>query len=149
MQTRNRNTALFLWQVYVLNILAVSRPLQAALLSEFHLTISRHTHSNFDIKENHLFFVWILVIWTLKENAIYVVSIYWSKVLSKPFILMQGFSKSAQKYGSYGGLNIFKMAVMGAAIFEALWRHTAQMKYAKSNYKGFSRIFLLQVYIYV
>ena len=29
------------------------------------------------------------------------------------------------------------MAVMDAAMFEALWRHTAQIKYAKPNYKGF------------
>ena len=38
----------------------------------------------------------------------------WSKVLSKPFILMQCFSKAAEKKGSYGDLNIFKMAVMDA-----------------------------------
>ena len=44
----------------------------------------------------------------------------WCKVLSKSFILMQDFSKSVQKLGSYGGLNIFKMAVMDAVIFEAL-----------------------------
>ena len=42
---------------------------------------------------------------------------------------------------SYSGFNIFKMAVMDAAIFEALWRHTAQIKYTKPNYEGFSRIF--------
>ena len=41
-------------------------------------------------------------------------------MLSKPFIVMQVFSKSAHKQGSYSGLNIFKMAVMDAAIFEAL-----------------------------
>ena len=39
-------------------------------------------------------------------------------MLSKPFIMMQNVSNSAQKYGSYGGLNRFKMAVMDAAIFE-------------------------------
>ena len=50
---------------------------------------------------------------------------------------MQDFSKSAQNQGSYGGLNIFKMAVMDAAIFEALWHHTAQIKYAKPNYTEF------------
>ena len=33
------------------------------------------------------------------------------------------------------------MAVIDAAIFEALWRHTAQIKYAKSNYKGFQEYF--------
>ena len=65
-------------------------------------------------------------------------------MLSKPFILMQDFSKSAQKSGSYGGLNIFKMAVMDIAIFEALRCHTAQIKYAKPNYKGLPRIILLQ-----
>ena len=34
------------------------------------------------------------------------------------------------------------MAVMDAAICEALWRHTAQInfEYAKPNYEGFSRI---------
>ena len=31
----------------------------------------------------------------LKGNAIYIVSISWSKVLNKPFILVQEFSKSA------------------------------------------------------
>ena len=36
-------------------------------------------------------------------------------MLNKPFILMQEFSKSAKK-GSYGGLNILEMSVMGAAI---------------------------------
>ena len=41
-------------------------------------------------------------------------------MLSKPFILMQVFSKSSQKQGNYSGLNTFKMAVMDAAIFEAL-----------------------------
>ena len=41
-------------------------------------------------------------------------------MLSKPFILMQVFSKSAQKKGNYSGLNILKMAVMDAAIFESL-----------------------------
>ena len=39
-------------------------------------------------------------------------------MLSKPFILMQGFSELDQKYGSYS-FNTFKMAVMDAAIFEA------------------------------
>ena len=39
------------------------------------------------------------------------------------------------------------MAVMGAAIFEALLRHTAEIKYAKLNYKEFSRIILIQVFI--
>ena len=29
------------------------------------------------------------------------------------------------------------MAVMDAAIFEALWRHTAEIKYAKPNYKEY------------
>ena len=28
------------------------------------------------------------------------------------------------------------MAIMDAAIFEALWRHTALIKYAKPNYEG-------------
>ena len=37
-------------------------------------------------------------------------------MLNKPFILMQDFSKSAKKEGSYGGLNILKMAAMDAAI---------------------------------
>ena len=37
-------------------------------------------------------------------------------MLNKPFILMQEFSKLAQKYGRYVALNIFKMAVMDAAI---------------------------------
>ena len=60
---------------------------------------------------------------------------------------MRDFSKSAQKLGRYSGLNIFKMSVMVAAIFEALWRHTAQIKYAKPNYKGFSRFILLQIFI--
>ena len=41
------------------------------------------------------------------------------------------------------------MAVMDVAIFEALWRHTAQIKYAKPNYKGFSRILATNLYIYV
>ena len=36
---------------------------------------------------------------------------------------------------------------MDAAIFEALWRHTAQIKHEKTIYKGFSRIFLLQIFI--
>ena len=44
----------------------------------------------------------------------------WSKVLRKPFIFMEDFSKSVQKEGSYGGLNTFKMDEMDAAIFEAL-----------------------------
>ena len=52
----------------------------------------------------------------LKGNAIKVISISWNKVLNKPFILMQEFSKLAKKYGSYGGLNIFKVVVMDAAI---------------------------------
>ena len=29
------------------------------------------------------------------------------------------------------------MAAIDAAIFEALWRHTTQIKYAKPNYEGF------------
>ena len=33
----------------------------------------------------------------LKGNATQAVNMYWSKVLSRPFILMRGFSKSAQK----------------------------------------------------
>ena len=48
------------------------------------------------------------------------VSVSWSKVLNKPFILMQVLSKSAHKYGTYNGLNIFKMVIIDAAIFEAL-----------------------------
>ena len=44
-------------------------------------------------------------------------------------------------------MNIFKMAVIDTAVFEALWRHTAQIKYAKPNYKGVSRIILLQIVI--
>ena len=39
------------------------------------------------------------------------------------------------------------MAGMDAAIFEALWRHTAEIKYAKPNYKGLSRIILLQIFM--
>ena len=35
------------------------------------------------------------------------------------------------------GLNIFKMAVMDAAMLKALWRHTAQIKYANQIIKGF------------
>ena len=49
-------------------------------------------------------------------KGMFVVSISWTKVFYKPFILMQEFSKSAYKYISYGGFNIFKMAVMDAAI---------------------------------
>ena len=41
-------------------------------------------------------------------------------MLSKPLILMQVLSKLAEKEGSYSGLNIFKIAVMDAAMFEAL-----------------------------
>ena len=37
-------------------------------------------------------------------------------MLNKPFTLLQEFSKSGYKLGSYGGLNIFKMSVMDAAI---------------------------------
>ena len=33
------------------------------------------------------------------------------------------------------------MAAMDAAIFEALWCHTAQTKYTKPNYKGFQEYF--------
>ena len=39
------------------------------------------------------------------------------------------------------------MAVMDAALVEALWRHTAQIKNAKPTHKGFSRIILLQIFI--
>ena len=39
------------------------------------------------------------------------------------------------------------MAVMDASIFDALWRHTPQIKYAKPNYKVFSRILLLQIFL--
>ena len=48
----------------------------------------------------------------LKGERSTVVSIYWSKVLNKPFILMQNRPRNK----GYGGLNIFKMAVMDAAI---------------------------------
>ena len=37
-------------------------------------------------------------------------------MLNKPFVLVQEFCKSAWEEGSYGGLNIFKIAVMNAAI---------------------------------
>ena len=37
-------------------------------------------------------------------------------MLNKPFILMQHFLRSAKKKGSYGGLNIFEIADMDAAI---------------------------------
>ena len=40
-------------------------------------------------------------------------------MLNKPFILMQVLSNSAENKGSYSGLNIFKMAGMDAAIFDA------------------------------
>ena len=56
----------------------------------------------------------------LKGNAIKAVSMSWNYVLSKPFILMQVFSKSALKLRSYSGLNKFEMAIMDAAIFEDL-----------------------------
>ena len=68
----------------------------------------------------------------LKENATEVVSVSWSKVLSKPFILKQVLSKLVKKSESYSGLIIFKMAVMDAPIFWALWHHTAQIKYTKT-----------------
>ena len=77
----------------------------------------------------------------IKEECNISWKLFWNKVLSKPFILMQEFLNSAQKKESYSGLNIFKMAAMDAAIFEALWRHTAQIKYAKSNYKDFQEYF--------
>ena len=38
------------------------------------------------------------------------------------------------------------MADMDAAILYALWRHTAQIKYAKPNYEGFLRIILQQIF---
>ena len=41
-------------------------------------------------------------------------------MISKPFSLMQVLSKSAVKQGSYSGLNIFQMAIIDAATFEAL-----------------------------
>ena len=56
----------------------------------------------------------------LKENAREVVSVSWSKVLSKPFILKQVLSKLVKKSESYSGLIIFKMAVLDAPIFWAL-----------------------------
>ena len=39
------------------------------------------------------------------------------------------------------------MAVMDAAIFKTLWRHTAQLNMQKKKYKGFSRIILLPIFI--
>ena len=39
------------------------------------------------------------------------------------------------------------MAVMDAAIFEALWRHTAKLNMQQPNHNGFSSFFLLQIFI--
>ena len=41
------------------------------------------------------------------------------------------------------------MAVMDAAILYALWRHTAQIKYAKPNYEVFLRIILQQIFFII
>ena len=38
------------------------------------------------------------------------------------------------------------MAVMDAAIFQALWRHTTQIKYAKPIIKDFKNIFATYFY---
>ena len=35
---------------------------------------------------------------------------------------------------------------MDAAMLLVLWRHTAQIKYEKPNYKGFLRIIVLQIF---
>ena len=39
------------------------------------------------------------------------------------------------------------MAVMDAALFQALWRHTAQTKYENHIIKGFQEMFTTDFYI--
>ena len=60
---------------------------------------------------------------------------------------MQVFFEIGPEIRKFQWLNIFKIAVMDATIFEALWRHIDQIKYAKQNYKGFSRIVGTNLYI--
>ena len=54
---------------------------------------------------------------SLKGTATLVISMFYMKELFEPLILIQVSSKSVEKYGSYGHLNICKWTLMEAAIF--------------------------------
>ena len=53
---------------------------------------------------------------SLKRTATLMMSIFYMKELSEPWILIPASSKSVKKYGSYGRLNILQMNPMEAAI---------------------------------
>ena len=52
----------------------------------------------------------------LKGTATLIFSMFYLNELSEPWILIPVSSKSVEKYGSYGHLNICKWALMEAAI---------------------------------
>ena len=52
----------------------------------------------------------------LKGTATLMISMFYMLELSEPLILIPASSKSVEKYGSYGRLNICKWALMDAAI---------------------------------
>ena len=54
--------------------------------------------------------------YTLKGTATLMISMFYMKELSEPWILIPVSSKSDEKYGSYGRLNISKWTLMEAAI---------------------------------
>ena len=51
----------------------------------------------------------------LKWTATMMISMFYMKELSEPWILIPVSSKSVEKYGSYGRLNIWKWTLMEAA----------------------------------
>ena len=52
----------------------------------------------------------------LKGTATLMISMFYLKELSEPWILIPVSSKSVETYGSYGHLNMCKLTLMGAAI---------------------------------
>ena len=57
-----------------------------------------------------------LLLLTLKGDGNPIITLFYMKDLNKPRILIPVSSKSVEKCGSYGRLNIYKWAVMEAAI---------------------------------
>ena len=70
---------------------------------------------------NYLYFPFLVITTlspaiNLKGTATLIISMFYMKELSETWILILVSSKSVEKYGSYGRLNIYKWILMEAAI---------------------------------
>ena len=85
-------------------------------MSVNHLKIKYCGHLMMSDVSTHMSAVWSLSGCCLKGTATLMISIFYMKERYEPLIFIPVSSKSVEKYGSYGCLNICKWTLMEAAI---------------------------------